>query len=151
MPHTLAVLQGPDPCVCFVNQPGKNNLASPDGHDPQPSEPVFKTGFFYLPNPNTDSKRCSWAEFNGQLGARGVRAAAVEAAGTVWRSYSFRSGARLTSLLGRASSSVTARVKGPSGCLTLQHWQPESYPRAMNKGRKAEFDRHVWIMKGPYR
>ena len=56
MPHTLAVLQGPDPCVCFVNQPGKNNLASPDGHDPQPSEPVFKTGFFYLPNPNTDSK-----------------------------------------------------------------------------------------------
>ena len=41
--------QGPDPCVCFRNQPGKKIPAAPGGHVthvPQASVLVYKTGFF---------------------------------------------------------------------------------------------------------
>ena len=47
--------QGPDRCVCFRNQSGIKNPASPGGHVRQASMPVFKTGFFFFSN--TDSKQ----------------------------------------------------------------------------------------------
>ena len=50
------LIQGPDPGVCFHNQQGKNNPASPGGHVPKASVQVFF--FKQIRNPLEREARC---------------------------------------------------------------------------------------------